>query len=233
MNSFHPQIPLQFKLQDTLTFENFEAGTNQAVLDALQNQPTGGDTLLLYLWGQQGAGCSHLLQAACHQAGEQHRSTMYLPMDELCELEPAVLDGVESMDLVCLDHLHAIAGKKEWEEAIFHLFNRMQEQSTALLVGANQPPRGLALQIADLQSRLASCAVFQVMGLSDADKMRLLRDKAEEKGVELNEEAAQYILNRSKRSVDELLKNLDFLDQSSLSAGRRLTIPFIKQVMGW
>lgn len=233
MNNLHPQIPLHFKLQDTLTFENFVGGVNQAVLDALQNQLTSGDSSMLYLWGQQGAGSSHLLQAACHRASELQRSTIYLPMDELCELEPAVLEGIEDMDLVCLDHLSAIAGHSDWEEALFHLFNRLLEKGSALLVAADQPPRGLALQLADLQSRFTSCTVFQVMSLSDSDKVRLLRDKAEEKGVELNEEAAQYILNRSERSVGVLLKNLDFLDRSSLSAGRRLTIPFIKQVMGW
>ena len=233
MNSFHPQIPLRFKLQDTLTFDNFVGGVNQGVLGALQNQLTNRSASQLYIWGQQGAGCSHLLQAACHQASELERSTIYLPMDELCEFESAVLEGIETMDLVCLDHLQAIAGRNDWEEALFHLFNRMLEAGSALLVAADQPPRGLALKLADLQSRLASCTVFQVVSLGDSDKVRLLRDKAQEKGVELNEEAAQYILNRSERSVDALLKNLDFLDQSSLSASRRLTIPFIKQVMGW
>ncbi|MEZ5524705.1 MAG: DnaA regulatory inactivator Hda [Pseudomonadales bacterium] len=233
MNNLHPQIPLSFRPKDTLTFENFVTGANQDVVEALYSQLTTPDMPLLYLWGAEGSGCSHLLQAACHRASQLQRTAIYLPLDELCHFEPAILEGIDAMELVCLDHLQAIAGLGDWEEALFHLFNRMLEQQSALLVAATQPPRGVGLQLADLQSRLASCAVFKVSGLDDANKVRLLKDRAADKGLELNDEAAHYILNRSDRSLEALLKNLDFLDRSSLSAGRRLTIPFIKQAMNW
>ncbi len=154
-------------------------------------------------------------------------------MNEIRNFDPAMLEGVEGVDLVCIDHIESVVGEPEWEEALFHLFNRVLQQQTALLLGAAQPPRGMAVQLPDLLTRLASCAVFQVKTLSDEGKVRLLCDRADEKGVELPVESAQYILNRSERSIGRLLEILDRLDQSSLSAGRKLTIPFIKETMRW
>jgi len=233
MNAQHPQIPFSFRLHEAFSFDNFVVGKNQVVVQQLKNQLTETGDSLLYVWGDKGAGCSHLLQAACQQATAQQRTAMYLPMNEIRNFDPAMLQGVEDVDLVCLDHVETVVGEPEWEEALFHLFNRVLQQQTALLVGGSQPPRGVGILLPDLLSRLASCAVFQVKPLGDMDNMILLQDKAAEKGIELTEDAAQYILNRSERSTAKLLQILDSLDHLSLSAARKLTIPFIKQSMNW
>jgi len=233
MNAVHPQIPFSFRLQELFTFDNFVAGDNQVIVEQLQNQLTPAGDLLVYLWGDTGAGASHLLQAACQQATAQQKTAIYLPMNEIRSFDPAMLEGVEGVDLICIDHIESVVGEPEWEEALFHLFNRVLQQQSALLLGASEPPRGMAVQLPDLLTRLASCAVFQVKPLGDEDKMILLQEKAAEKGIELSQEAAQYILNRSERSTGRLLGILNRLDFSSLSAGRKLTIPFIKESMDW
>ncbi len=233
MNAAHPQIPFSFRLLELFTFDNFVVGSNQVIVQQLQQQLTPTGDPLVYLWGVEGAGCSHLLQAACQQATAQQKTAIYLPMNEIRNFDPAMLQGVEGVDLICIDHLQAVVGEVEWEEALFHLFNRVLQQQSALLVGATQPPRGIGIQLPDLLSRLASCAVFQVSPLNDEEKTVLLQEKAAEKGIELSAEAAHYILNRSERSTGRLLDILDRLDHSSLSAGRKLTIPFIKESMSW
>jgi DnaA-homolog protein len=233
MSAIHPQIPFEFPLQKAFSLENFVVGANQAVVEQLQHQFDEDYEPLLYLWGTGAAGCSHLLQAACQSATTKGRTAIYLPMDEIKWLDPVMLQGIENVDLICLDHLQAVAGLVDWEEALFHLFNRVLQQRICLLVGASSPPRGVGIALADLQSRFMSCAIFQVMSLEDVDKVLLLQEQASEKGIELHQDAAQYILNRSQRSTDALLEILESLDRSSLSAGRKLTIPFIKQSMGW
>jgi len=233
MSAIHPQIPFSFGLHEAFSFDNFAVGANRTVVEQLKGQLGSDGEALLYLWGATGAGCSHLLQAACHLATQQGFTAMYLPMDEIRSFDPVMLQGVEDVDLVCIDNLQAIAGLADWEEALFHLFNRVLQRSARLLVGASNPPRGVAIELADLISRFTSCAVFQVSVLEDANKIILLQERSTEKGIELSQEAAQYILNRSQRSTGALLQILDRLDQSSLSAGRKLTIPFIKQSLNW
>lgn len=233
MSVFHPQIPFSFGLQEAFSFDNFTVGSNQAVVQQLQYQLSGDGEPLLYLWGIEGAGCSHLLQAACHLATQQGFTAMYLPMSEMRSFDPVMLQGIEDVDLICIDDLQAIAGLHDWEEALFHLFNRVLQQSARLLIGAINPPRGVGLELPDLVSRFSSCAVFQVNVLEDVDKLILLQERASQKGIELSQEAAQYVLNRSQRSTGALLQILDNLDQSSLAASRKLTIPFIKQSLNW
>lgn len=233
MSVFHPQIPFSFGLQEAFSFNNFSVGSNQAVVQQLQHQLSGDGEPLLYLWGVDGVGCSHLLQAACHLATQQGFTAMYLPMSEIRTLDPIMLQGVEDVDLICIDDLQAIAGFGDWEEALFHLFNRVLQQSTRLLIGAINPPRNVGLELPDLVSRFSSCAVFQVNTLEDDDKLILLQERASQKGIELSQEAAQYVLNRSQRNTGALLQILDNLDQSSLAASRKLTIPFIKESLNW
>lgn len=233
MSESHPQIPFSFRVQQSYTFDNFVVGNNQLVIEQIKTLLIAETNGLLYLWGEQGSGCSHLLQAACQQAGVQRKTAIYLPMSEIRNLDPEMLEGIEGVDLVCIDHLQAVVGDTAWEEALFHLFNRVLAKQTALLISGNEPPRGLGVQLPDLLTRLSSCSVFQLQPLDDDSRLSLLVSRAGDKGMELAPDVAQYILNRSGRCASQLLATLDQLDHSSLSAGRKLTIPFVKESMGW
>jgi DnaA family protein len=57
--------------------------------------------------------------------------------------------------------------------------------------------------------------------------------RAEQRGLVMGDEVAGFILRRAPRRLGELLGILDCLDENSLQAQRRLTIPFVKSVMGW
>ena len=49
-----------------------------------------------------------------------------------------MLDGLENIDLVCLDDIQLIAGNKEWQQAVFDLYNRMVEQNKCLIITGDQ-----------------------------------------------------------------------------------------------
>ena len=58
-----------------------------------------------------------------------------------------------------------------------------------------------------------------------------VRFSSEERGLELTEDVATFLLSRQQRDLPYLLGMLETLDQASLQAQRRLTIPFVKQVL--
>jgi len=230
------QLSLGVSLHDEATFGNFflppETSNRQAVA-ALQDQLSTGGEKLLYLWGAPGAGLTHLLQAACHCAYARKRSAQYLPLKELAGFAPqSLLEGLESLDLLCLDSIDAVAGNPAWEEALFDLFNRVQEAGGHLLFSALQGPRELALGLADLQSRLEWCAVYHIAVLSDEEKQAALQMRARARGMEMGLDVAQYILSRAPRDMNDLFLLLDRLDERSLQEQRKLTIPFVKQILG-
>ena len=164
------QLPLGIRLRDDATFANFYPGANAAALGYVErvcSPEAGWSDELIYLWGNAGVGRSHLLQAACLRVEQRGELAVYLPLAEVAEYGPALLDNLEQSELVCLDDLEAVAGDPVWEEALFHLFNRLRDSGRRLLLAADASPREIAIQLPDLKSRLSLSLVFQLQELSD------------------------------------------------------------------
>lgn len=217
------QYPLQIKLNAAATFENYLAAGNENIVSILRSMTEP----YLYLWSTNTTGKTHLLQALCHSqlAGE----AIYLPLRELVEYPPTVLEGLEQFSMVCLDDVQMIVGRAEWELSLFNLFNRLREQARRLCITSNVPPQQLGVKLADLVSRLTWGPVFQLQALSDDDKIKALQLHAKHRGFQLPDEVARYLLNHYPRGLHHLFALLDKLDDASLQAQRRLTIPFVKQ----
>lgn len=230
------QLPLGVRLRDDATFANYYPGANAAALgyvERLCDADAGWTENLIYLWGNAGVGRSHLLQAACLRFEQLGEPALYLPLGEVAALGPELLDNLEQYELVCLDDLDAIAGQADWEEALFHLFNRLRDAGRRLLLAAGAPPRELGIELPDLQSRLSLSLVFQLQELADEDKLRALQLRASRRGLHLTDEVGRFILTRGARSMNALFDLLEQLDQASLQAQRKLTIPFLKETLGW
>src|SRR5690554_132200 len=120
------QLTLAVSLRDDARFANFHPANNQHIVHALRQQLAEDGEPFIYLWGTTGVGCSHLLQAACHYAEGLGFQSVYLPLEELADYGPEVLDGMDNLPLVAIDQLEAVIGNPAWEEGLFHLFNRLR-----------------------------------------------------------------------------------------------------------
>jgi DnaA family protein len=220
------QLPLGIKLDGGASFDSYLAGANAAATDAVRRAAREGG--FVYLWGESGSGRSHLLQAACRAAHAAGRRAAYLP---LASLAPAALEGLEALDLVALDDLESVARDGAWERALFLAYEALRGARAGIVVASTVAPAGLPLALADLRSRLASGAVFQLRPLDDALKQQALALRARLRGLELPEDTGQFLLTRYARDMHALCRLLDELDAASLAAQRRLTIPFVKSVL--
>ena len=229
------QLSLGMRLRDDATFANYYPGANAVTLGYVEHACEVEDQWMdgvLYIWGASGVGRSHLLQAACLRVEERGGRALYLPLADLAEHGPQLLDNVEFCDLVCLDDIQAVLGQAHWEEALFHAFNRMLDAGKQLLIAADASPRKLPIKLADLQSRLSLALVFQLHELSDDDKLRALQLRASRRGLQLPDDVGRFLLARSVRSMTVLFDTLEQLDTASLQAQRKLTIPFLKEALG-
>lgn len=230
------QLSLSVSLSDDATFENFYApptSHNRQVVAALRDQLDDGvDSTFLFLWGSAGSGCSHLLQASCHRAQAQGLTIQYLPLQELVNSAPAdLLAGLEALDFIALDDLHAVAGDPAWELALFSFYNLLRDNGKRLVIAANASPRDLPITLEDLRSRLQWGLTFQLHPLNDEEKQQALQLRARGRGLELSDEVAYFLLQRLPRNTHQLFHQLQRLDQASLAEQRKLTIPFIKKVL--
>ncbi|GAB2604478.1 DnaA regulatory inactivator Hda [Nitrincola alkalisediminis] len=227
------QLPLGIALRDEARFENFVVGDNGLLISTLKQAASGRGEQYAYFWGGHSHGCSHLLQSCCHLADEHRRHSVYLPIATLIDHDPSIFENMDQLDLVCIDDIELIAGRKEWEEAVFHLYNRMRAAGKTLLIAGKKAPAHLGLTLVDLESRLLWGMVLHAYAIDDEAKILALKARAAERGFELSQEVLRYLLHHGSRDMAHLLSVLEKLDHASLSAQRRITIPFVKQVMGW
>lgn len=233
MSTGPAQLPLGVGLRDDATFGNFLPGDNAALVAKLRAQLDDDGEAFIYLWGAPGSGRSHLLQAACHEASGRDRRALYLPLDDLGHFPPHMLEEIERLDLVVIDDLDAVVGRRRWEEGLFHGFNRLRDAGKRLVVAASAAPRQLDIQLPDLASRLSWGMTFHLQRLDDVQRFEALQLRVRSRGMQLPDEVARYILHRGPRQLNELFATLERLDRASLSAQRKLTIPFVKQALGW
>ncbi len=225
------QLPLTLIPQEVYQFDNFHFSQSEVQMAVMTFCEL--DTLeYLYLWGDNASGKSHLLMATVDYVQKNNKRALYLPLAELIETtSPEVLHSLEQLDLLCIDELNAIEGNKQWEEAIFHCFNRLKLTGCKLLIASTHNPASSEIKLPDLRSRLATGLIYQLDTLTDHAKQQAMIIQAQARGLDLSDDVANYLLRHHSRDIRVLINLLQTLDKASMAAKRRLTIPFIKQVL--
>jgi DnaA family protein len=224
------QLPLGVRLRERATLESFEPGNNSHALSALQDLAARRACGLYWLAGPVAAGKSHLLQAVCAAAATAG-TACYLPLRELAPLGDAVLAGWEQCHCVCVDDVDAIIGQRDWERALFALYRDCEERQAALLFAAACAPTALRFSLPDLASRCAAAAQLSLSPLDESQQAQALQRRARLRGLELPLESIQYLQRRQPRDMRTQCALLDSLDDAALQAQRRITVPFIRQVL--
>lgn len=222
------QLALPLRLADHAVFASFLDAGNETLVATLTDIAAGEPGQGCWLWGGVATGKTHLLQAVCDRAGDR---SAYVPLGTLAAAGPAILEGLGERELVCIDDIGRVAGDPEWELALFSLCNGLADAGGQLVVAAGAAPRECCFGLADLESRLSRLPVFQVHALDEQQRAAALQLRARHRGLELPDETAAYLLRRSRRDMASLYELLDKLDLEALRAKRRLTIPFVREVM--
>ncbi len=227
---FSPQIPLQLEPRRPDRFDEFVAGPNENALAAarhLLDEPGGS----LFLSGPEGSGKSHLLNALCHAARENGLAAFYIALKRLPEEAAASLEGLQVLDLVCVDDLDSVAGNPVWENALFACFNQVRAAHGRLLVSSSLPLASLDLCLPDLASRLA-WGVRQNLRLPDDDgKLQILQQRARTLRIDLPEDVQSYLLKHSKRDMSSLLLALERLKDAAFVGKRKITVPLAREIL--
>jgi len=223
------QLALALQLADHAVFSSFLESGNESLVATLKRVAGGDADHGCWLWGARSSGKTHLLQAVCERAGDR---AVYLPMSLLADAGTALLDGMATRDLICIDDIDQVLGDSDWETALFALANQLSDNGGQLVVTAAVSPRESSIQLADLQSRLTRLPVFQLNVLSDPERASALQLRSRHRGLDLPDDTAHYLLKRSRRDMASLYELLDKLDREALRAKRRLTIPFVRAVLG-
>lgn len=226
------QLSLQLYLPISHRLSNFVYGANEQAVQSLLHhlQNPGSGNFLIY--GPEASGKSHLLAGACHWASEHILTSAYLPMKELKSYGVSLFEGLESLYCLAVDDIQEIAADRAWEVALFSLINRVEHSQSLLVLASNTAPGALPWSLPDLRSRIGAALIYRLEELSEQDKRGALRRMAADRGLTLSDAILEYLFSRRSRGMHELVHSLQKLDEQSLSQKRRLTLPFVKSVLG-
>lgn len=234
------QLPLGVHLSDAASFESYYAGPNDEIVAALTGLLMPAAAPLLWLFGPRGSGKTHLLQALIRRAagvadedaartGAARGGNLACAYIPLRELSVDALDGMDNADIVCLDDIDSALNDAHSPLVLLRFLDQLRTHGARCAIAACTPPERLSLSLPDLKTRFSAAAVYGLKPLTDDDRGRLLCERAQARGLDLPEEAARHLLTHLPRGTGDLLQALDALDRASLSAQRRLTLPFIQQ----
>jgi len=222
------QLLLNIKLNDQSHFENFYFTENALAVHTLKRFIHIKENFI-YLWGKEGVGKTHLLQACCHDYQLKNRPIIYIPLKQHRTFSPEILKGLDQVDLVCLDDVDAILTQPSWEESLFHCYNALQQTDKKLIISASTPPKHLPCMLADLKSRYMQGLILSLQELTDTEKFQAIHMRIKNRGLVVNDDVITFLMNHYPRNLKALFYALDRLEEASLRQQRRLTIPFIKR----
>ena len=233
------QLPLQVELPDDELFSTYYRGNNQEAVSWLKHVAVAASATtkvdrFSWLSGPSAAGKSHLLHATVAAASGCGVKVLYLPLAEFAQLQqPAtLLEGSSQFELLLLDDIDQVLIDPNWCFELFALLNRVIDNGTTRVVmSASQAAAQTTVELADLKSRLQWATAYQLVPLDDQDKAQALILRAKLRGLELPLDVALFMLHRLGRDLRGLLAALAHLDTASIAAQRRLTIPFVKQIL--
>ncbi|QLG87019.1 DnaA regulatory inactivator Hda [Chitinibacter bivalviorum] len=212
------QLLLDLLLPAPRTFDDFVRGENAELLFQL-GEWAQGDVRALYIWGESGAGKSHLLSAS--EAKLDHTNPVYF-VNAREEMLPQQIEGNAALLVDNVESLDA-----EQQIALFDHYNTLREGGGRILVSGTLPPMLLALRD-DLTTRLGWGLVYQLKSLSDEDKIAALQRRSRHLGFELQHDLGEYLLNHAARDLPSLYFQLEQLNQLALSRQKQVTLSLLR-----
>jgi DnaA family protein len=225
-----PQLPLGFRFPPHQRLDQFVAGVNAEALAATTLAASVDGAPSLFLAGPEGSGKTHLAIAICQHGARSH--ALYVPLRALGAQAADALAAIEQIDLLVIDDVDAVAGRRDAEIALFDVFNRGRAQRATLVFTAKSRPGLLPLVLPDLASRLSSLPLSTLRPLDDAGRREVVRKRAEARGIELGDDVIEFLFRRQPRDLGALVGLVDRLDRESLAEQRRVTVPFLRRVIG-
>jgi DnaA family protein len=247
-----PSLPRQIALDlghtPKPTLDNFIATGNENLISVLKNIQSrwqnpkdksaltatlSTDSKMIHLWGASGSGRTHLLSALQLQASELGIHAFFLnhdsSMDEWRACADVLIENNQAPGLLCvddIDHLSEFA-----QGALFRLHNLIREASHQHLITTSLAPSSNLQIREDLNTRLVWGLVFQMHTLSDSEKLQALQQAATERGLQISNEVAPWLLKHFHRDMPSLMSLLEALDNYSLETKRAITLPLLKEML--
>lgn len=224
------QLQLQIEPQLDAQISDFSGPGWGEIIDTVR-QLHAGLISRFYLYGEAGTGKSHLLSAICESYLELGKSAVQVSLLELLDAPIEAIHALEQCDLVALDDIEAISGVKHWQKAVFHLINHNNQFGGQLIFSSRYAPIELKLELPDLQSRLTQAVSARLPnGSLYEDRYELVHSVLSRRGVVLDQQIIDYLLEHGPHQASLLLQMLDRLESLLKGEKTKLSGSTLRQI---
>lgn len=215
------QLNLDVSIYPPAHISDFVGDEWTGVLDAVRQMSMG---LLknCYFYGHAECGKSHLLVAMCTLYKDMNKKAIYLPLKQVINESPQIIADIENYDLVALDDLHLIVNNRDWQEAIFHLFNKSLEGKCQIALVADKSVSELQFSMQDLVSRLAQCTSFSLPKnqLID-DRKQMVLNILNRRNLMFNKSIIDFLIHHGPLKTSLMISVIDDLQRLSPDIGHK------------
>ncbi|WP_208278672.1 DnaA regulatory inactivator Hda [Massilia oculi] len=214
------QLVLDLGAEPAQSLDTFQVGANAEMAHLMHLfAERSSREHFAYLWGDTGAGKTHLLQGLAASPASRYIAADAPAADFLHAPE---------VTLYLLDDCDRLSPQRQIDA--FALFNQIREHGAYMVCTGPVPPAVLQVR-EDLRTRMGWGLVYQIHGLSDDQKIEALTHAAEARGLTLSASVLPYLLSHFKRDMRSLSTMLDALDQYSLETQRPVTLPLLRDLL--
>ena len=227
------QIPLGINLRDEATFESFYPGDNDNIIEIVSNFIVNQelDKRILVLTGVKDSGKTHILQSSCIKAEELSLTSIYLPLKQIKNISSQYLEGIENLNFICIDNVEVIMGVDKCEAALLKFLTNVEYKNGKVLIAVAETDNELKFNNQKLVEKLSISYNQPIEPLNDEQKLEAINLRANLRGIGIDERVAKFLIRNCQTNLSGLFSHLDKLDKESLANQRKLTIPFVKDVL--
>ena len=234
-------------LNPKYTFDTFVIGNNnkfaQAAAYAVAEAPAKAYNPL-YIYGGVGLGKTHLMHAIGNQIikNDPSKKILYVTSENFInDLINSIKDPnfkndlfrnkYRNIDVLLIDDIQFIAGKKTGQEEFFHTFNALHQNGKQIIISSDKPPRDIPLLEERLKSRFEWGILADVSVPDYETRLAILRRKVEVENIIVDDYILSLIATRIDSNIRELEGSLNKIIAYANLTHSSITIELVEKAL--
>lgn len=214
-----------FRRPNNYTFDNFVVGSSNAFACAAAKsiaQKPSMEFNPFFVYGPSGIGKTHLLYAIANKILETYpeKVIIFLKGEDFTNAYRESLDaGTMSLfrqkyrnaDVLIIDDIQFIAGKKQTQEEFFHTFEALHEKKKQIILSSDRSPYEMSVLEDRLKTRFLNGLIQDIQTPDLELRLAILRKKSENAGLRLSDEILEFLadkLHANIREIEGVIKKL-------------------------
>lgn len=234
-----------FRLHPDYTFGNFVVGPSNRLAHAscIAVSQSQGDTYNpLFVYGNSGLGKTHLLHAICNETRSINENAVieFLSCEEFVNrfiraIEQgnpgAFQNQLRTVDTLVIDDIQFLSDREQSQEEFFHTFNALYNNGKQLILSADSSPADIPNLKERLTSRFSWGLVARIDPPSHDTRVAIVKKKAHLRGLEIEDEIAEYIARKVRANIRELEGALTTLQAMAITKGEDISLDLARSAL--